>query len=97
MKKDASDMGSAKHRRGGASESVAAAPKTNDSPILAPATGSEGGIAIAAETQKALASRIASHEEIAKLAHCYWAARGYAHGYSEQDWLRAEQELNAKR
>jgi hypothetical protein len=34
-----------------------------------------------------------SPEEIARLAHKYWAERGFAHGSAEQDWLRAEQEL----
>lgn len=34
-----------------------------------------------------------SPEEIAHLAHKYWAERGYQHGAAEQDWLRAEREL----
>ena len=34
-----------------------------------------------------------SPDEIARLAYSYWAARGYAGGSSEQDWLRAEREL----
>ena len=34
-----------------------------------------------------------SHEEIAQLAHNFWAERGGQDGYAEQDWLRAEQEL----
>jgi len=34
-----------------------------------------------------------SPDEIAHLAYSYWAARGYAGGSSEQDWLRAEREL----
>lgn len=38
-----------------------------------------------------------SREEIAKLAHSYWAARGYTHGSAEADWLRAEQELRTNR
>jgi hypothetical protein len=36
---------------------------------------------------------IPSHEEIAARAHSYWEQRGYRHGYAEQDWLRAEQDL----
>lgn len=35
-----------------------------------------------------------SREEIEKLAHSYWEQRGYQHGYAEQDWLRAEQDLH---
>jgi hypothetical protein len=34
-----------------------------------------------------------SHDEIAQLAQKYWAERGWQDGYAEQDWLRAEQEL----
>lgn len=34
-----------------------------------------------------------SREEIEQLAKVYWAQRGYADGFAEQDWLRAEQEL----
>ena len=34
-----------------------------------------------------------SHEEIAQLAHNFWAERGGQDGYAEQDWLRAEQAL----
>lgn len=32
-------------------------------------------------------------EEIAELAYSYWVSRGYPGGSSEEDWLRAEQEL----
>jgi hypothetical protein len=34
-----------------------------------------------------------SPDEIAHLAYSYWAARGYAGGSPEEDWLRAEREL----
>ena len=37
-----------------------------------------------------------SFEAIAALAYSYWEARGGQGGSSEQDWLRAEQELSAK-
>ena len=37
-----------------------------------------------------------THEQVAALAYSYWAARGYASGSPEQDWLRAERELKAK-
>jgi predicted RNase H-like nuclease (RuvC/YqgF family) len=36
-----------------------------------------------------------STEQVAELAHKYWAERGYTDGGQEQDWLRAEQELRA--
>ena len=35
---------------------------------------------------------VSAHDQIAKIAYGYWEARGYQHGSSEQDWLRAEQE-----
>lgn len=38
-----------------------------------------------------------NREEIAALAHSYWAARGYQHGSHEEDWLRAERELKSRR
>jgi Protein of unknown function (DUF2934) len=38
----------------------------------------------------------AGHEEIAKLAYTYWIARGYSHGSAEEDWLRAERELQRR-
>lgn len=34
-----------------------------------------------------------THEQIAALAHKYWAERGYSHGNPEHDWIRAENEL----
>ena len=34
-------------------------------------------------------------EAVAQLAYSYWVARGYQGGSSEEDWLRAEQELRA--
>ena len=37
-----------------------------------------------------------SHDDIAKLAHCYWAERGHQHGNHVEDWLRAERELIGK-
>lgn len=37
-----------------------------------------------------------SHEEVAKLAHQFWAERGCQHGHHEEDWLRAEHELRGK-
>lgn len=37
-----------------------------------------------------------SHEEIARLAHRYWAERGHQHGHHIEDWLRAERELFGK-
>jgi len=38
----------------------------------------------------------ASHEEIARLAHRFWAERGQQHGHDAEDWFRAEQALLGK-
>jgi hypothetical protein len=51
------------------------------------------------KTKKAEMAPVAtmvSREEIERLAHKYWAQRGYQHGGAEQDWFRAEQELRQK-
>lgn len=37
-----------------------------------------------------------SRDEIARLAHKFWAERGHQHGHHVEDWLRAEQELRKK-
>ena len=39
---------------------------------------------------------IVAHEEIEKLAHRFWAERGYEHGQAQTDWFRAEQALRGK-
>lgn len=40
--------------------------------------------------------RSISRDEIARLAHKFWAERGFKHGHDAEDWLRAEQELRGK-
>jgi len=42
------------------------------------------------------ATKLATHDEIAQLAHRFWAERGGNHGQHEDDWYRAEQELLGK-
>ena len=42
------------------------------------------------------ASRPVAHDEVAQLAHRYWAERGRQHGHDVEDWFRAEQELRAR-
>jgi hypothetical protein len=37
-----------------------------------------------------------SYEQVALLAHKYWAERGHKHGHDAEDWFRAEQELRSK-
>jgi hypothetical protein len=41
-------------------------------------------------------AQMVSHEEIERLAHRFWAERGYQHGQPEVDWFRAEEELRGK-
>lgn len=56
--------------------------------------------AAAPKTTKSATGKIhlmpATHEQIAALAHKYWAEGGHQHGSHEQDWFRAEQELRGK-
>jgi Protein of unknown function (DUF2934) len=40
---------------------------------------------------------VPEQEEIARLAYSYWEARGGEGGSSEDDWLRAEQQVRRKR
>jgi hypothetical protein len=37
-----------------------------------------------------------SREAVAELAYQYWAERGYAHGFADEDWARAEAELSSR-
>lgn len=85
-KPEAADMGLANHQH---KTSSVPEPVKADS---APSTKTMAAAAASKEPTKPV-----SHEEIAKLAHSYWVARGYAHGSAEADWLRAEQELQASR
>ena len=47
-------------------------------------------------SNKVAAIRTVSRDDIAALAHKYWAERGYQHGQDAEDWLRAEQALLGK-
>ncbi len=38
-----------------------------------------------------------THQQIAELAYHFYIERGWRHGYHEQDWFRAEQELYSSR
>jgi hypothetical protein len=37
-----------------------------------------------------------SYEQVAELAHRFWADRGGEHGHDAEDWFRAEQQLLGK-
>lgn len=84
---EAADMGLANHQH---KASPVPEPKAENVPAVK-------GMAAAATQQATQTVQPVSHEEIAKLAHSYWAARGYTHGSADADWLRAEQELRASR
>jgi hypothetical protein len=71
-----------------AAASPKAAPKAAASPAKAAAKSAEAaGVPEAARVVRP------THEQIAELAHKYFAERGWRHGHHEQDWLRAEREL----
>ena len=48
---------------------------------------------LASEPVAAAPVKSVSHEEIATLAYCYWADRGYQGGNPQEDWARAEKAL----
>jgi hypothetical protein len=52
-------------------------------------------ISAASTAGSARPARQITREEIAALAHSYWMARDYAHGFAEEDWLRAERQLTS--
>ena len=54
----------------------------------------EAPVSVSAETVRP--NPEAAHEDIARLAYCYWEARGRQGGSPEADWLRAEQELKSR-
>jgi type II secretory pathway component HofQ len=66
----------------------APAPKT-----MAAAAGASSSAIPVAPAQAPTAQSPVTHQQIAQLAHSYWAARGYRHGSPEEDWFRAENEL----
>ncbi len=43
-----------------------------------------------------LTQMTASYEQVAQLAHKFWAERGGQHGQDAEDWFRAERELHSK-
>lgn len=106
-KKQTSETGSAKHRKSGSPEKIEGAPAVKtaaaaagSASVSSPVIDSVGVLTPAARSSEIAAKSAEispSHEEIARLAHSYWIARGYTNGSPEQDWLRAERELKRKR
>lgn len=65
-------------------------------------TGSQTEIAAAPQSglvdpvaETARPHAVGGCEEVRRLAYSYWEARGCPEGTSEEDWFRAEQDLNA--
>ena len=80
-------------------KTTATKPATAAKPRKAPAKKSANGLEAnpVAETQTAAAhGRSLPHDEVARLAHRFWQERGHKHGQHEDDWYRAEQELNRR-
>ena len=69
-----------------------------------PRRGSVTAIPIRPTTKRAAAEQgiqnagaYPDREEIARLAHSYWVARGCPDGSPEEDWFRAENELRGRK
>jgi hypothetical protein len=103
-KSETSETASAKRHRKASSPSPiesttatktmdAAAVEVTSSPVPAVAIPEPTAVVI----NDAPAQPHVAHEEIAQLAYSYWVARGYHHGFTEEDWYRAEQELKSRR
>ena len=73
-------------------------PKTETAakPVKAPAKTAPAETAQVASKPSNLTVMGPSKEQIAALAHKYWADRGFKHGQDADDWFRAEQELRSK-
>jgi hypothetical protein len=59
--------------------------KTADAPV------SSGSV-----SETAVPDKVTQHDEIARLAYTYWEKRGHQDGSPEEDWFRAERELNQR-
>jgi Protein of unknown function (DUF2934) len=60
----------------------------NKSPAPTPVMASPSGSSVPMDTTEPIGS-----QEIAALAYQYWQARGCPDGSPEEDWFRAEREL----
>jgi hypothetical protein len=77
-----------------------AAPAVAVEPVAAPvAAQPEVPVAVVPAPVESAAVEVkvktVSSEEVAKLAYCYWADRGYQGGDQQEDWARAEKALLA--
>ncbi len=88
---ESAEMGFANHQHKTGSPAAAEAATAENTPV-AKRMAAAAGADVAAAGQ-----RVVTRDDIAKLAHSYWAARGYVHGSADADWLRAERELGVSR
>ena len=77
---------------------ASAKPKTPAKPRKTAATkkAAENGAAANGNGHAEPTKMKVSHEQVAQLAHRFWAERGGKHGHHEEDWYRAEQELRGR-
>ncbi len=59
-------------------------------------TGAAAAMALDPAGEQGTAESAIAHDEIALLAYSYWEARGCPYGSPEEDWFRAEQDLQRK-
>jgi hypothetical protein len=59
-------------------------------------SASKRNTAAATATEQVAVAQLA-HKKIARLAYSYWEARGCPEGSSQEDWLRAEEELRRRK
>jgi hypothetical protein len=76
--------------------------------VAKPTTASRKGMELVAKVEAPKKTKTATKKDnviaisqpardvIEQLAYQFWAQRGYQHGNSLQDWLRAEQELQER-
>ena len=72
---------------------MAAPTKHTAAPVVSQPVSVVPEPAVAPEVAVAPSVKTVSSEEIAKLAYCYWADRGYQGGDPQEDWARAERAL----
>ncbi len=98
-KRETGETGRAKHRNTNAPEPAKFPSRAVDSAVIDAVgvmTSSSDSLDVSPTPVETSFARAIAHEHIAKLAHFYWIARGYAHGFDQEDWHRAERDLKNK-
>ncbi len=67
---------------------------TATAPEIAPVETTPAAAVPPAKVQEVDLNRY--EEEIARLAYHLWEQRGFAHGYHEEDWYRAQEEIKRR-